>query len=96
MYAAGKVDYNILEIVNGGVQYRFELGSGEGIVRVGDIYVADGHWHEVKLERDRNNAKITIGTYHISYLYCSHQLIDILIIIFRWYLHCSRISTGNQ
>ncbi|XP_030767379.1 fat-like cadherin-related tumor suppressor homolog isoform X3 [Sitophilus oryzae] len=64
MYAAGKVDYNILEIVNGGVQYRFELGSGEGIVRVGDVYVSDGSWHEIKLERDRNNAKITIdGTY---------------------------------
>ncbi|XP_050293822.1 fat-like cadherin-related tumor suppressor homolog isoform X3 [Anthonomus grandis grandis] len=64
MYAAGKVDYNILEIVNGGVQYRFELGSGEGIVRVGDIYVSDGSWHEIKLERERNNAKITIdGSY---------------------------------
>lgn len=66
MYAAGKVDYNILEIVNGGVQYRFELGSGEGIVRVGDVYVSDGNWHEIKLERDRNNAKITIGTNRIG------------------------------
>ncbi|XP_019772654.2 fat-like cadherin-related tumor suppressor homolog isoform X8 [Dendroctonus ponderosae] len=64
MYAAGKVDYNILEIVNGGVQYRFELGSGEGIVRVGDVYVSDGNWHEIKLERDRNNAKITIDGTH--------------------------------
>ncbi|KAJ8918141.1 hypothetical protein NQ315_011598 [Exocentrus adspersus] len=64
MYAAGKVDYNILEIVNGGVQYRFELGSGEGIVRVSDMYVSDGSWHEIKLERDRNNAKIVIdGAY---------------------------------
>ena len=27
MYAAGKVDYNILEVVNGIVQYRFELGK---------------------------------------------------------------------
>ncbi|KAJ8970951.1 hypothetical protein NQ317_014059 [Molorchus minor] len=64
MHAAGKVDYNVLEIVNGAVQYRFELGSGEGIVRVSGIYVSDGSWHEIKLERDRNNAKITIdGTY---------------------------------
>ncbi|XP_066149601.1 fat-like cadherin-related tumor suppressor homolog isoform X2 [Euwallacea fornicatus] len=66
MYAAGKVDYNILEIVNGGVQYRFELGSGEGIVRVSDIYVADGNWHEIKLERDRNNAKITIDGIYVA------------------------------
>ncbi|CAH0554100.1 unnamed protein product, partial [Brassicogethes aeneus] len=64
MYAAGKVDYNVLEIVNGGVQYRFELGSGEGIVRVSNLYVSDGSWHEIKLERDRNSAKITIdGVY---------------------------------
>lgn len=75
MYAAGKVDYNILEIVNGGVQYRFELGSGEGIVRVGDVYVADGHWHEVKLERDRNNAKITIGTHLLSLLQFSADIL---------------------
>nr|XP_023018375.1 fat-like cadherin-related tumor suppressor homolog [Leptinotarsa decemlineata] len=60
MYAAGKVDYNILEVVNGGVQYRYDLGSGEGIVRVSDIYVSDGSWHEVKLERERNTAKIVI------------------------------------
>ncbi|VEN38816.1 unnamed protein product, partial [Callosobruchus maculatus] len=66
MFASGKVDYNILEIVNGGVQYRFDLGSGEGIVRVSDIYVSDGGWHEIKLERERNNAKITIDGKHIA------------------------------
>ncbi|XP_063909336.1 fat-like cadherin-related tumor suppressor homolog isoform X5 [Zophobas morio] len=66
MYAAGKVDYNILEIVNGAVQYRFELGSGEGIVRESSVYVSDGRWHEVKLERDRNSAKITIDGTHTA------------------------------
>lgn len=54
------------QIVNGGVQYRFELGSGEGIVRVSDIYVSDGSWHEIKLERDRNNAKIVIDGTHTA------------------------------
>ncbi|KAG5869907.1 Fat-like cadherin-related tumor suppressor-like protein, partial [Gonioctena quinquepunctata] len=62
MYAAGKVDYNILEVVNGGIQYRYDLGSGEGIVRVSDFYVSDGKWHEIKLERERNNAKIIIDS----------------------------------
>lgn len=46
--------------MNGAVQYRFELGSGEGIVRESTIHVSDGRWHEIKLERDRNSAKITI------------------------------------
>lgn len=60
MYAAGSVDYNILEVVNGIIQYRFDLGSGEGVVRVSTAYVADGRWHEIKLERDKNSARITV------------------------------------
>ncbi|XP_017769468.1 PREDICTED: fat-like cadherin-related tumor suppressor homolog isoform X4 [Nicrophorus vespilloides] len=66
MYAAGKVDYNILEIVNGAVQYRFELGSGEGVVRISSIYISDGRWHEIRLERDRNSARITIDNIHTA------------------------------
>lgn len=42
MYAAGKVDFSILEIQNGVVQYRFDLGSGEGLICVTSIYVSDG------------------------------------------------------
>ncbi|XP_051157574.1 fat-like cadherin-related tumor suppressor homolog [Leptopilina boulardi] len=60
MYAAGKVDYNILEIANGVVQYRFDLGSGEGLVRVSSTYVSDGQWHEIQLERERNSAKVVV------------------------------------
>lgn len=56
----------MLQIVNGAVQYRFELGSGEGIVRVSDMYVSDGSWHEIRLERDRNNAKITVDEIHTA------------------------------
>lgn len=66
MYAAGKVDYNVLELVNGAVQYRFELGSGEGVVRVSTISVSDGLWHEIRLERDRNSARITVDGAHTA------------------------------
>uniref|UniRef100_A0A6P7FFE6 Fat-like cadherin-related tumor suppressor homolog isoform X1 n=1 Tax=Diabrotica virgifera virgifera TaxID=50390 RepID=A0A6P7FFE6_DIAVI len=64
LYASGKIDYNILEIVNGRIQFRYELGSGEGIVRIPNVFISDGSWHEVKLERDRNNAKIIIDGIH--------------------------------
>lgn len=64
MYAAGRVDYNVLELVNGALQYRFELGSGEGVVRVGGVYVTDGRWHEVRLERDGNSARLTVDGVH--------------------------------
>ncbi|XP_068085238.1 fat-like cadherin-related tumor suppressor homolog [Anabrus simplex] len=67
MYAAGKVDYNILEVVNGVVQYRFDLGSGEGMVRVSSVYVSDGQWHEVRLERESNSAKVTVDGKHVAH-----------------------------
>lgn len=66
MYAAGKVDYNILEIVNGVVQYRFDLGSGEGMVSVSSIFVSDGQWHEIKLEREGNSAKLIVNNKHVA------------------------------
>lgn len=66
MYASGKVDYNILEIVNGVVQYRFDLGSGEGIISVTSIYVSDGQWHEIKLERDGNSARLMVNGKHVA------------------------------
>ncbi|XP_014600494.1 PREDICTED: fat-like cadherin-related tumor suppressor homolog isoform X3 [Polistes canadensis] len=67
MYAAGKVDYNILEVANGVIQYRFDLGSGEGLVRVSSVYVSDGQWHEVELERESNSAKLTVDGKHVAH-----------------------------
>ncbi|XP_076227334.1 FAT atypical cadherin kugelei isoform X9 [Nomia melanderi] len=67
MYAAGKVDYNILEVVNGVVQYRFDLGSGEGLVRVSSVYVSDGQWHEIQLERESNSARLTVDGKHVAH-----------------------------
>ncbi|XP_055537242.1 fat-like cadherin-related tumor suppressor homolog isoform X2 [Wyeomyia smithii] len=66
MYSAGKVDYNILEIVNGVIQYRFDLGSGEGMVSVTSIFVSDGLWHEVRLEREGNSARVIVDNKHVA------------------------------
>ncbi|XP_068148588.1 LOW QUALITY PROTEIN: fat-like cadherin-related tumor suppressor homolog [Drosophila tropicalis] len=66
LYASGKVDYNILEIINGAVQYRFDLGSGEGVISVSSIYIADGEWHTIMLERTLNSAKIIVDNKHVS------------------------------
>nr|CAD7397014.1 unnamed protein product [Timema cristinae] len=85
MYAAGRMDYNILEvlrnharnlsgviimlfqIVNGVLQYRFELGSGEGVARVIDVPVSDGSWHMVLLEREGNSARVTVDGRHVAH-----------------------------
>ena len=61
MYAQGLVDYSILEIVEGRLQYRFNFGSGEGLVRLNEKIVNDGEWHEVKMERHGNSAEIAVN-----------------------------------
>lgn len=64
MFSEGRVDFNILELVNGFVQYRFDLGSGEGLVTVSSMFVSDGQWHDIKLEREGNSARLTVdGNY---------------------------------
>ena len=64
MYAVGMIDYSVLEIVNGKLRYRFNFGSGEGLVTLNEL-VNDGEWHEVRLERHGNQAKIILdqGSY---------------------------------
>lgn len=66
LFSAGKIDYNILEINNGALQYRFDLGSGEGMVSVASIFVSDGQWHEVKLDRKGNSAKLNVDHKHTA------------------------------
>ncbi|XP_042896565.1 fat-like cadherin-related tumor suppressor homolog isoform X3 [Parasteatoda tepidariorum] len=66
MYAAGIRDYSILEIVNGYVQYRFDCGSGEGLVRVEHPQVNDGLWHDVCVERRGNAAEVIVDKVHRS------------------------------
>ena len=64
LYARGLVDFSILEIVEGHMQFRFNFGSGEGLVRLNDKVVNDGEWHIVKLERHGNSAEITVDGKH--------------------------------
>lgn len=39
------------------VQYRFDCGSGEGLVRIPNI-VSDGKWHTIMVERYGNTAEL--------------------------------------
>ncbi|EDW19762.2 fat-like cadherin-related tumor suppressor homolog isoform X3 [Drosophila mojavensis] len=66
LYASGKVDYNVLELVNGAVRYKFDLGSGEGVVSVSSIYISDGAWHTITLERTLSSAKLIVDNKHVS------------------------------
>ncbi|XP_056442395.1 protocadherin Fat 1a isoform X2 [Gadus chalcogrammus] len=65
MYAKG-TDYSILEIVNGRLQYRFDCGSGPGIVSVHSTQVNDGDWHSVSLDVNGNYAKLVLDRVHAA------------------------------
>ncbi|XP_076869832.1 protocadherin Fat 1a isoform X3 [Brachyhypopomus gauderio] len=65
MYAKG-TDYSILEIVNGRLQYKFDCGSGPGVVSVHSPLVSDGEWHSVALEVDGNHARLLLDGTHAA------------------------------
>uniref|UniRef100_A0A8C9XKL9 FAT atypical cadherin 1a n=1 Tax=Sander lucioperca TaxID=283035 RepID=A0A8C9XKL9_SANLU len=65
MYAKG-TDYSILEIVNGRLQYKFDCGSGPGLVSVHSAQVNDGEWHSLTLEVDGNYAKLVLDRVHAA------------------------------
>jgi protocadherin Fat 1/2/3 len=52
------------KVVNGYVQYRFECGSGEGVVRISSRRVDDGLWHSVKLRRSGKAAELILDETH--------------------------------
>lgn len=60
LYAAGQRDYAVLEVHNGKVQFRFDCGSGEGLVRVSHKTITDGRWHHIILERRGNFARVSV------------------------------------
>ncbi|XP_052738209.1 fat-like cadherin-related tumor suppressor homolog isoform X2 [Bicyclus anynana] len=59
LHAAGRVDRAVLELVDGHVQFRLELGAGEALLRAGGA-VADGEWHSVRLERRGAAARLVV------------------------------------
>ncbi|XP_037117404.1 protocadherin Fat 1a isoform X2 [Syngnathus acus] len=65
MFAKG-TDYSILEILNGRLQYKFDCGSGPGLVSVHSATVNDGEWHSVSLEVDGNYAKLVLDRVHAA------------------------------
>ena len=45
---------------SGLLQYRFDCGSGEGLVRISDVSIADGQWHTVSLIRRGRQARLSL------------------------------------
>jgi laminin alpha 3/5 len=54
-------DYMALEIIEGFVNFKFNLGTGVGVI-VNNKNVADDQWHEVIAERNGRTATVTVRT----------------------------------
>lgn len=47
------------QIYNGMIQYKFNYGSGAGLVMI-PIHVDDGQWHTINVERNDKHAELTL------------------------------------
>lgn len=57
---------SLSQIHNGRLQYKFDCGSGPGIVSVQSIQVNDGLWHAVSLEVNGNYARLVLDQVHTA------------------------------
>ncbi|KAH8040910.1 hypothetical protein HPB51_013080 [Rhipicephalus microplus] len=53
-----------LQVSGGYVQYRFDCGSGEGLVHVAGRRVDDGIWHALHLEHRGGSAQVAVDAHY--------------------------------
>ncbi|KAL8612700.1 hypothetical protein ACOMHN_025351 [Nucella lapillus] len=58
--SSGNFDYVALGFVEGSLQLRFNLGSGEALIGYNDTRLFDGNWHFVRVQRDNQDAYMEI------------------------------------
>ncbi|EJD75084.1 cadherin domain-containing protein [Loa loa] len=64
MHGAGNSDFHTIEIERRYVQYRWNCGTGPGVVRINQQIVSDGKWHSLKISRRGRHAKLVLdGVY---------------------------------
>ncbi|KAK4302799.1 hypothetical protein Pmani_025146 [Petrolisthes manimaculis] len=61
VFAGGDVDYSVLEVAGGHVQYRWDCGSGEGLVRVSTVRVNNDQWHFINLTREGTISTLSVN-----------------------------------
>jgi hypothetical protein len=55
-----RAQYVYLEIANGRLQFRYDIGSGETLLSLDHVSINDGKWHFVKAERYGKEATIYV------------------------------------
>uniref|UniRef100_T1KNP3 Laminin G domain-containing protein n=1 Tax=Tetranychus urticae TaxID=32264 RepID=T1KNP3_TETUR len=66
--ASGPKDYCLITLVNGNINVRINLGSGEELINgPNDLKLNDLLWHEVDLERKQSDLVLTIDRIHLKH-----------------------------
>ncbi|KAL3074151.1 hypothetical protein niasHS_014981 [Heterodera schachtii] len=60
MFGKGLNDYQMLQIEHGMVQYSWDCGTGDGIVKIGVARVDDGQWHQIQILRIGRLTRLTL------------------------------------
>ncbi|CDW55955.1 protocadherin Fat 1 [Trichuris trichiura] len=59
LFSKGRTDYQVLDLRDGFVQYRFDLGSGQTVVR-SELFAADNLWHTVRIVRKQRHITLIV------------------------------------
>ncbi|VDK86986.1 unnamed protein product, partial [Litomosoides sigmodontis] len=60
MHGAGNSDFHTIEVEKRYVQYRWNCGTGPGMVRINQQTVSDGKWHALKVSRRSRHVKLVL------------------------------------
>uniref|UniRef100_A0A914HYR1 Uncharacterized protein n=1 Tax=Globodera rostochiensis TaxID=31243 RepID=A0A914HYR1_GLORO len=60
MFGKGLNDHQTLRIEDGMIQYSWNCGTGEGIVKIGAVRVDNGQWHQIRILRIGRLSRLTL------------------------------------
>lgn len=55
-----------IKIERGHIQYRWDCGTGVGLVRVNNVRVSDGKWYSIKISRRSRHVKLTVDDVYVA------------------------------
>ncbi|XP_047739370.1 fat-like cadherin-related tumor suppressor homolog, partial [Hyalella azteca] len=66
MHVAGTIDFSTLEVLDGYLQYRWECGSGEGVVTFAKFKISDNGWHFINVTRKGTLSVLSVDHQEVS------------------------------
>jgi len=62
----GSSEYSVLETMDGHLQFRYNLGSGEAVIQQNTNMVNDGRFHSISVQRTEQSAELVIDNRYVN------------------------------